>query len=75
MICWYLKKNGATMSNPNTSNQNVKPRKVAVEMLNKVYDSIPEKDMSRDEFINESLDIIGKTKAKPKSNLILPKGM
>jgi hypothetical protein len=52
------------------------PRAVAVEMLNKAYDSLPPegKDMSRDEFINESLDIMGKTKAQPKSKLILPEG-
>ncbi len=56
----------------NTNSRNEKPRAVAVEMLNNVYDQLVEKDMSRDEFINESLDIIGKTKAKPKSNIILP---
>jgi hypothetical protein len=72
MICWHLKKNEATMSNPSTNNRNEKPRAVAVEMLNRVYDDLTEKDMSREEFVNESLDIIGKTKAKPKSNLILP---
>jgi hypothetical protein len=52
--------------------QGEKPRAVAVEMLNKVYDNLETKDLSRNEFINESLDIIGKTKAQPKSRLILP---
>jgi hypothetical protein len=63
--------------------QNIKPQKgkqprqVAVEMLNNAYDSLPPegRDMSRDEFINESLDIMGKTKAQPKSKLILPDGV
>jgi hypothetical protein len=48
------------------------PQAVAVEMLNKVYDNLDEKDLSRNEFINEALDIMGKTKAQPKSRLILP---
>jgi hypothetical protein len=48
------------------------PREVAVKMLNEVYDNLETKDLSRNEFINESLDIIGKTKAQPKSKLILP---
>lgn len=48
------------------------PKQVAVEMLNRVYDQLPEKDLSRDQFINESLDILGTNKSKPKSNLILP---
>ena len=63
------------MSNPNTSDQKGKPKEVAVEMLNRVYDQLPEKDLSRDQFINESLDIIGQQKSKPKSSIILPEGM
>ena len=63
------------MSNPNTSNQNGKPKEVALEMLNRVYDQLPEKDLSRDQFINEALDVIGQQKSKPKSNLILPPGV
>jgi hypothetical protein len=59
------------------NNRKENPREMAVLMLNQAYDSLPEegKDLSRDEFINESLEIIGKTKAAPKSKLILPKGM
>ena len=49
-----------------------KPKQVAVDMLNKVYDQLPEKDLTREEFLNESLDILGTNKNKPKSNLILP---
>jgi hypothetical protein len=48
------------------------PQAVAVEMLNQVYDNLDEKDLSRNEFVNEALDIIGKTKAKPKSKILLP---
>ena len=48
------------------------PRQVATEMLNKVYDALPDKDLTREEFLNESLDILGTNKNKPKSNLILP---
>jgi len=48
------------------------PREVAAEMLSKVYDDLDEKDLSKESFINESLDIIGKHKSEPKSPLILP---
>jgi hypothetical protein len=59
--------------NQNTKPQSGKqPQEVAVEMLNRVYDNLDEKDLSRTEFINEALDIMGKTKAQPKSRLILP---
>ena len=50
-----------------------KPRAVAVEMLSKLYDQLPEKDLSKDQFINESLEGLGTNKNKPKRNLILPK--
>ena len=63
------------MESPSTSNRKGNPRQVAVEMLSNVYDQLPEKDLSKDEFINEALDALGTNKSKPKSNLILPEGM
>jgi hypothetical protein len=63
------------MSNPNTSSQKGNPRKVAVEMLSQVYEQMTEKDLSKDEFINEALEALGTNKSKPKSNLILPPGV
>ena len=61
----------------NSKNRKGDPEAEARHMLNRMYDSLPEhgRDLSRDEFINMSLDVIGKTKAAPKSNLILPEGM
>ena len=65
------------MSNPSTNNRKGRPREEAVYMLNRAYDALPEsgKDLSRDEFINESLAVLGTNKQKPKSNLILPEGI
>jgi hypothetical protein len=63
------------MESPNQSTKpqgGRQPQAVAVEMLNKVYDNLEEKDLSRNEFVNEALDIMGKTKAQPKSRIILP---
>jgi len=59
------------------NNRKENPRQVAVEILNNTYDQFPPegKDLSREEFINMSLDVMGKTKAAPKSKLILPEGM
>jgi hypothetical protein len=62
------------MVEQNTNSPSEKPQAVAVKMLNEVYDSLEEKDLSRTEFVNEALDIMGKTKAQPKSRLILPEG-
>jgi hypothetical protein len=65
------------MANQNTNNRKGKPREEALFMLNRMYDSLPEagKDLSREEFINESMQVIATTKAAPKSKLILPEGM
>jgi hypothetical protein len=62
---------------PSTDSPNAKkPKQVAVEMLSRVYDQLPAdgKDLSKDEFINESLAELGTNKSKPKSKLILPEG-
>jgi hypothetical protein len=67
----------ATPAKPSTDSPNGKqPREVAVEMLSRVYDQLPAEaqDLSKDEFINESLAVLGDNKSKPKSNLILPEG-
>jgi hypothetical protein len=63
---------------PSTDSPNAKkPRAVAVELLSNLYDQLPAegKDLSKDEFINESLDALGTNKEKSKSGLILPEGL
>lgn len=51
---------------------NVDPKSRAVEMLNTVYDALPEKDMPREAFIKESLDAIKQSKNRKNSPIIQP---
>ena len=57
---------------PNKPKGGSRPKDVAVQMINKVYDQLEKKDMPRDQFVRECMGEISNKMKRKNSPLILP---